>query len=105
MANTDFESALKAFLKGAQRKINDGYKDNVLIPKLSIMRGKKYIRVVSGIEGQRNTGSAWAFIEIETGNVLRPDGWKRPAKHARGNIYDGDNGLKTVTAYGPAYLR
>jgi hypothetical protein len=37
--------------------------------------------------------------------VLKPAGWKTPAKHARGNIFDDRNGLKHMGMYGPAYLR
>lgn len=32
-------------------------------------------------------------------------GWKAPAKHARGNIFDERNGLGAMGPYGPAYLR
>ena len=37
--------------------------------------------------------------------VLLPASWKAPAKHARGNIFDDDNGLRTMGPYGPGYIR
>jgi hypothetical protein len=49
--------------------------------------------------------SAWAFVDKTTGDVLKAASWKKPAKHARGNIFDEWNGLKSVGPYGPAYLR
>jgi len=45
--------------------------------------GKKYIRVVRADQSSR---SAHSFIEIETGNILKSDGWKRPANGSRGHI-------------------
>ena len=55
-------------------------------PRLEFQEGDKYIRVV------RNDGvskSAHSFIEKAKRDVFKPDGWKRPAKGARGNIYRG----------------
>ena len=72
-------------------------------PTLEVEKGgRRYIRIVSISSASR---SAWAFIEIETGNIFKPASWKTPAKHARGNIFDEHNGLKWIGPYGPAYLR
>jgi len=72
---------------------------------LSFDKGRKYWRIVAKDEGVRLSGSAWAFLNTENGDVLKPASWKAPAKHARGNIYDSAGGLKTVGVYGPAYMR
>jgi len=41
--------------------------------------------------------SAWGFINLENGDVLKADGWKAPALNfARGNIYSADHGLSRV---------
>lgn len=75
--------------------------------------GTRYIRVD---KVERNTGpdkasrplnrqSAWAFIDRTTGDVLKPATFKAPAKHARGNIFDPQNGMGSMGPYGPAYLR
>lgn len=69
--------------------------------------GSKYARIVKG-EMNRATGlpgssrSAFCFVDMETGAILKADGWKRPAKHARGNIA---NGAADVGPYGAAYMR
>lgn len=43
--------------------------------------------------------SAYCFIDLETGNVYKPAGWKGPTKNiVRGNIFDPDR--MGVTAYG-----
>ncbi|SVD05844.1 uncharacterized protein METZ01_LOCUS358698, partial [marine metagenome] len=33
-------------------------------------------------------GSIHAFIEVETGDIYKPAGWKKAAKGARGNVTD-----------------
>lgn len=63
--------------------------------------GKKYIRIVSMKYG----ASAYAFIDL-TGNIYKPAGWKAPAKHVRGNIFDENFSInKAFGPYGVAYLR
>lgn len=52
-----------------------------------------------------NRGSAYAFVDLKTGDIFRPDGWKRPAKHARGNIFDEFKGLGSMGPFGAAYLK
>ena len=91
---------LDLFLEGAQAKVDAAYGEGE--NELTFMRGKRYVRVISNAHGSR---SAFCFVDRETGDVLKPAGWKGPAKHARGNIYDADHGAGGVTAYGAAYLR
>lgn len=45
------------------------------------------------------------FVDMTTGDVLKPASWKTPAKHARGNIFDAQNGLGSMGEHGPAYLK
>lgn len=71
--------------------------------RFSLEIGKRYIRVVCHMTEQ--SSSVHCFVDIENGDVLKAAGWKRPAKHARGNIFDADNGLKNMGPFGPAYLR
>ncbi len=60
--------------------------------------GTRYIRIWRG-------NSAHAFIDRTTGDVLKPATWKAPAKHARGNIFDNQNGMGSMGPYGPAYIK
>lgn len=70
--------------------------------RLTASEGDKWIRLVQHThEGDR--GSAWGFINKQTGDIHKADGWNRPAPQVRGNIH-GENPLAGVTAYGPAYL-
>ena len=95
--NPDFETAFATFLTKAQTAADADYSRSSCNPfhgpKLSAMHGKRYIRIVSESPGSR---AAWAFVDQTNGDVLKCDGWKTPAKGARGNIYDADNGCARV---------
>ena len=65
---------------------------------LKIRWGKRYAKIIQ-------EGSVWAFVDMTTGDILKPASWKAPAKHARGNILDGKMGMGWMTPYGPAYLK
>lgn len=89
-----FEEALAAWLKRAQEITGD-------VGTLSIdPNGKKYIRIV--VSGNGMGRSVHCFVDRATGNVLKAEGWKRPAKHARGSIYI--LGQEGVGRFGAHYL-
>lgn len=96
-----FQSAWVRFYQGCQAIKQDYFTKNFPTLQPSPWRadhGKRYIRVVSG-------DGVHCFVDKTNGDVLKADGWKRPAKHARGNIFDENNGLGLIGPYGPAYLR
>ena len=113
MNNTqDFDVAVEKWVAKVQQLITDH--DTIRYPNLpykrtlSIEPGRRYIRVVVNSGSQR---SAFAFIDkgdkdgIGRGDLLKSAGWKAPAVHARGNLFDVNDGMKYVDAYGMAYLR
>jgi|GEM_PF-2509816 len=63
-------------------------------------RGRKYARIVVNHPNQR---IAFCFIDLGTGDILKCDGWRGPAKGIRGNIFAPDP-LKGVGLYGANYL-
>ena len=89
----------KSFLLGCE-SISDSYCDRHKYPRadFTIKEGPKFIKVIQGI-------SVHCFVQKSNGDVLKAASWQAPAKHARGNIFDADNGLKLMGEYGPAYLR
>lgn len=112
----DFESKLNSWLEQWQAKINAQYETqyaNLTPPTLEQERGSKFIRIV---KREPHGGSASAFVALadgqtkalgtyKAGDIFKPAGYKGPAKHARGNIFDESNGMKWMSEYGPAYLR
>ena len=88
----------KAVVKGAQA-IGDGAG---LPPRLHATKGRRYVRIVATVDPRC---SAFAFIDMTNGDVLKPNGWNGPAKHARGNLNDAGNGLRCIGPHGVAHLR
>ena len=58
---------------------------------ITTMPGRKFVRLVREAELYPGSSrSAFGFIDMSNGDILKADGWKKPAKHARGNIRVGD---------------
>ena len=97
----EFAFALGEYVEGCQKIASDyaakHYPKNIQDPwKIDWLQ--KRARVIHG-------PGVHSFVDFETGNVLKAAGWKVPAKHARGNIYDEHHGLKGMGPHGPAYLK
>jgi hypothetical protein len=96
-----FREALDSFYEGC-KLISAEYKTRSF-PNLApytwhIQELRKRWRII------QDTG-VYCFVDKETGDVLKAESWAKPAKHARGNIFDEYNGLSMIGPYGPAYLR
>lgn len=66
-------------------------------------QGKKFWRIVETRDGR--AASAAGFIDTSNGDVLFCAGWAGPAKHARGNVLDADNGLSALELVGRPHVR
>lgn len=102
-----FDMALKTFVEGCQ-SIHTKYMTREF-PTLNrdtfeVKTSKRYAKVVRR-GGEEFGWSVHCFVDITNGDVLKAAGWKAPAKHARGNIFDEHNGLGRMGEYGPASLR
>ena len=70
---------------------------------LTYTKGRNYVKILS-------EGSVWGFVAMRDipkkgemmGDLLRPANYNTPAKHSRGNIF---NGTAQWTYYGPNYLK
>lgn len=102
-----FDKRLEEWVASCQRIINAHFEKNYagkLAPyKLTIRKGKKYVKIIQNEHD--NGGSAWAFVNMHNGDILKPASWSAPAKHARGNIFDEHKGMKWMGVYGAAYLK
>ena len=72
--------------------------------KFHFDKGKRYWRLVRTTDGGGHSQSVFCFLDTTNGDVLKAASWKAPAKHARGNIFNGDYGMGGVGAYGGRYL-
>jgi hypothetical protein len=98
---------LDRWLWSAQDIVNQNYARNFQRLTASVLEmsdGRRYIRVDVINDGGRGQRSVWAFIDKKTGDILKPAGYKAPAKHARGNLFDSVGGVGSLTPYGPKYL-
>lgn len=104
----EFCEALATFVAGAQCILNEHHKQanyTNLVDILSIKRGLKFAKIVRTRQDSPGSASVHCFVDMTNGDVLKAAGWQAPAKHARGNIFDANNGLAKMGPYGPAYLR
>ncbi len=101
----EFEVAFAKFLARANELVRARYTAQApsLTPPAVVRdpRGQRYVRVVVGPEGSRYV---YCFVEVATGDVLKADGWKRPANGVRGTIYGPPEGYG-ITGYGAEYRR
>lgn len=72
------------------------------LPTIQVMTGPKYARLVVINYGDQR--SAYAFVDLSNGDLLKCDGWKKPAKGKRGNIFAAMP-LNGCTPYGMAYFK
>jgi hypothetical protein len=98
-----FNAALDAFIKALQVRIDENHKDYPqFAPHITAEKGRKFVRIVSN--GHNGSRSCFCFVDFATGDVLKSDGWKRPAKGVRGSIYV-NAGQDAVGVYGANYIR
>ena len=102
----NFETALDSFQALMQATIQEHYDRNgftLAPPTITVTRGKRYAKLIAEEyrpDGSRLTGSVRAFVDTTSGDILMPAGAKAPAKHARGNIFDGDGGASSMNDQG-----
>ncbi len=96
-----FIERLEDFIKEWESKVRPNFErdfENLEFEPLGYTKGRKYVKIV-----QENR--VVAFVDMNTGDIFKPAGWKAPAKHARGNIYK-DRGAEALSEHGSVrYLR
>ena len=108
MDRADFETALEEFRATAEAAHLAYFARNdftFAVPSIKIAerRGTRYVKLwnheTRNETGESRCNSIHSFVEIATGDILKPEGTKKPAKHARGNIYE-DAGRASLTDTG-----
>jgi hypothetical protein len=108
------QTLLETFRSEVEKMIRTHYKTNLALlaetslPMITLEEGKKFVRVVRADKhlptGNITGRAVYCFVNKENGDILKPAGWKAPAKHARGSIHNA-NILEGCGVYGVAYLR
>jgi len=109
----EFETAVNSFFEGCKAIMEENYNNNFngkpypeeLRETLVMSFGSRYARIDRARKSDLRPNSIHVFVDIKNGDVLKAASYKAPAKHARGNIFNADNGLGCMSAYGAAYLR
>jgi len=104
-----FDEAMNSLLVKIQEDYASRYGESHKPSKkldLSLKRGRKFVKV---IEGSR----VWGFVSlvdgehkgapIFVGDIMKAAGWRAPAKHSRGSIFDAEM-HKSFSWTGPNYL-
>jgi len=101
METKDVTTALATWLEKAQALVDKGHERFPNNPRrvLTLEPGRRYVKVVCS-DGP-SSRSAYCFVDVTTGDVLKAASWKAPAKHPRGNIFTDALG---VSEYGGLYL-
>ena len=105
--NDAFNARVESFMSGVNGRIAEHFRKNLSCLEADIVSadpGNRYIKIVR-TDANGNGKSVFCFIDKSNGDVLKAAGWKAPAKHARGNIFNPDNGMGAVSVWGANYLK
>ena len=101
-----FDEAMNLLLVNIQGSYDSWGKYNNKTLDLKLKKGRKFVKV---IEDSR----VWGFVSlvngehkgapIFVGDIMKAAGWRAPAKHSRGSIFDSEM-HKSFSWTGPNYL-
>lgn len=108
MNNQNFDAAHMEFCQRLSTRLME-YKNRMGLTyfdyfEIHRMIGDRYIKVLSR-KVKSNCASLdnlsiVAFIDKNTGDILKPASWRAPAKHARGNIFSDQFGMEAIDENG-----
>ncbi len=106
MENTKFTMWLNDVNLKRKKYWDENYSYKPYTP-LTFRKGRKFVKIID----ECGSTSVWGFVSMEqmvhkgslvcVGDLLKPEGWNAPARHSRGNIFDGS---AKYNFYGPNYL-
>ena len=101
-----FDDAMDRLLLQIQVDYDNWSRFNSRTLDLKLKPGRKFVKVVNGT-------SVWGFVAkvdgvhkglpMLKGDILKAAGWRAPAKHSRGSIFDSEM-HKSFSWTGPNYL-
>lgn len=100
---TQFEIWLEKVDTKRKERHDISYQHRQYIP-LKIKKGSKFMKIM-------DSNHVWGFVSmfdgfhlgvpVKKGDLMKPASWRAPAKHSRGNIFEGTD---KWSEYGPTYL-
>lgn len=118
---TEVRAAIALFIERVQAMYDAHYDNPVLpSPQLGIDYGLKVAKVTKADRRiNRETGSVelaeyngrvsksvYCFIDLSNGDLLKAEGWKKPAKGKRGSILNDNSDVGTVaTVHGGGFYK
>jgi hypothetical protein len=102
------KAEVKAFANRLSVMIRKHYAEHypsLAAPVITVSWGRRYAKMITTHTG-RSGGqqSAYGFVDMTNGSILKAASWKQPAKHARGNIFGHDKGMNCCNIHGIRYL-
>ena len=91
-----FVERLEGFIKEWEDKVRPVFErelTNLTFEGMTWTKGRKYAKLV-------HNRSVVAFVDMNNGDIYKPAGWSKPAKHVRGNIFSKDGGFEAVVLGG-----
>lgn len=82
----ELDAAVKAYVASTQKVVDQFWKSSK--QTVGIDSGPKYIRLWRA--DSTGSKSALGFIDKTTGFLLKSEGWKKPAKGPRGDVFKDD---------------
>ena len=105
VTQSTYEDMRDSFLVECQSLVTEHMRNYGWECILSISKGRRYDKIVKADMHRPDDPrhSVWGFIDKTNGNILKAESWRKPAKHARGNIWENDR-MQFMGAYGPSYM-
>jgi len=100
MNNETMVKAIETMIAALQAQ-SDAHTTAIAGRKFSFELGRKYARVFAADGASR---SVYAFVDMSTGDILKPASWKAPAKGVRANLLTADY-MKACGVYGVVRFR
>ena len=72
---------------------------------ITLTWGRRYAKLVQENYAGGGSRQVFCFVDRTNGDILKAASWKKPAKHARGNVMDRAQRGRSVGPYGANYLR
>ena len=106
-AACSFAAEVAATIEANYRAVCPNMVEAGVMDSARIELGRRYAKIIriEKRDGKSHDRSAFGFVDLTNGNVLKAASWAKPADHARGNVLDIAGRGNSYTPYGINYRR